>query len=1173
MHRQSWLLTFFLMGSLWLMTACQSSASAVVLTGSISTQPPPLPQCQVTANLLKLCTATSPYENLLVAGTSFTPLAHNPEGDWLQVQIPKTHYAGWIPAASPLMDCGNLDIAGLPVAATGPDANCSPTPTAAIGIGVSLTAIQPGSKNITLQIERADPNQTFFISPLRLEITDNHGKSYTFDCDISGNCAWTQLSAEMLPYQINGILKQPIDPTAAQVTLSLQIDRGETGIPYVLTWQQALTPLAATTPTPALTTNLLPVEVTSPPQFELVGALGGVMKTVFAQDKYAYAGVGLQLVSLDVSDPANPRPIGRLLLPQAPTGIYAADNYAYVAHAGGVSVINIADPATPTLAGLYATPGPAVSVAGLAGADDIFVAYQRGYDPAGRSLGSGLVGVDISTPINPVEVGHYQMPETVHDLAVASIAGRLYAYLAEEGACQPANSSWVEFTCQGQVRILSLSEPSRPVEVAVFKTDRSARKVIVRDSRAYIAQCEPAGCQNLVLDVSDPAKPRTVESALPAGIDLGQVEGVFNDYLYQVDPWQGLRIVDISNPSTPTEIGAYYPPGPTSISAVKIAGNYLYAADDIRRGLAVIDRSNPAAPVEVAFIAAEPPEKIWEIHHPYLYLGEEWSELQLVDISTPTAPLLAGFYRPPDGQRVLAVADGLAYVTTPQGWQIVDLSAPAAAPVVGAYQSTGVDSWIANAAVKSGKLYSVAYEQGWQVVNWANPAAPVAQGFVALSAGMPPFIANPYAYLATPDGLQIFDLSAPTVPVELGVYQAWGAFPKVVAVRAGLALVVVDLKLHLVDVSNPAAPWEVGVYDGLRPVDAATLAPGSTGQLYAYLYSSAGRVEVLDLSNPAVPVRLGSHTLSQIESLSVSDILVAGRYAYLYDRLSGSATVVMVDIANPAEPFEVGVYQAEGRVRAVRAVPGGVEAAVLGLDSNLHLVDLSDPAAPHEVGVYDASENIIELAVGDTTTLYLNLEAGWGRQAIQRLDIANPAAPRETGRYETNPLSGWLLANGDQLFLQAGRQMVRVVDVSDPARPVEVGAGPSIPLVTSVEQLFVAESQLFLVSQRSGNQDGESSWELQGVDVSNPAAPALVGHFTPQLPALNRVLAAADGYLYFLDRRGQLRLADLSNPASPRDASLALNFGPAGYVEAADLAGDELYLGLYELGLAIFKRP
>lgn len=971
---------------------------------------------------------------------------------------------------------------------------------------------------------------------------------------------------------------------------------------------QTLPSTAQPVPTATSVTRPTPVDVVSPPQFELVGALGGTLRTIFVQGEYALIGVGLQLVVVNVSNPANPSPVGSLLLPQGLADIYAEGDTAYVAHAGGVSIINITDPTAPSVAGVYALPGLAVGVAGVSGVDHLYVAYHRGFDDAGRNLGGGLTALDISNPPNPVEVGTYQTPTTIHDMALASTGGRLYAYLAEEDECQRANSSWVDFICQGQVRILDLSKPDHPLELTVYKTTIPVQKVAADDGRAYLAQCGPAqGCEGLVLDVSDPAQPRELNSYSPSGGDVvvagdylysdghildisdplspreigsyqfaasgfGLAEMVVGDYLYTIDPWQGLRIVDVSNPTAPAELGFYDPPGPITVGAVKRAGNYLYATDDIRRGLVAIDVSNPAMPQEAGFVAAEPPGQIWDIHPPYLYLGDEWQGLHLVDISTPAAPAVAGFYRPPDGQRVLAVADGLAYVTTPQGWQIVDLSAPAATPVVGAYQPTGANSEVVNATVKSGKLYSVAYGQGWQVVNWANPAAPVAQGFVALPAGMPPFIANQYAYLSAPDGMQIFDLSDPTAPVEVGVYQASGAFPKVVAVGAGLALVVVDLKLHLVDVSNPAAPREVGVYDGLRPVDAAALAPGPAGQLYAYLYSSSGRVEALDLSNPAAPFRLGSYTLSHTEGLSVSDMLVAGQYVYLYDRLSGSATVVMVDISNPAGPFEVGLYRAGGRVRAVRAVSGGVEVAVIDFDSNLRLVDLSDPAAPHEVGVYDAVENIIELAVADTATLYLNLEAGLGRQVMQRLDISNPAAPQETGRYETDSLSGGVVAHGGQLFLQASRQMIRVVDVSDPARPVEVGASP-IPLAASIEQLFAAAGRLYLVAQQSGGPNSEPTWELQVIDASNPAAPTVSGSFAPELPALYRVLAAAAGDLYFVDRQGQLRLADVANPAAPRDAVTALNFGSAGYVKAAELADDELYLGLNELGLAIFRRP
>lgn len=195
-------------------------------------------QCKVIADLLNVCTS-SPYENLFVRGMIFTPLARNIDGTWLQVQVQGTDQVGWVSPDSKLVDCGNLNVDSLPITnSSSTKTVCSSTPTTSIGVIARVTAIQPGSKNVSLQIQDANEHHTFFISLLRLSITDSNGNTYEFDCDIVNNCAWHQLSSGELPYQIDGILKQPIAPGAIQITLSLSIDRGETGTPYLLTWQQ-----------------------------------------------------------------------------------------------------------------------------------------------------------------------------------------------------------------------------------------------------------------------------------------------------------------------------------------------------------------------------------------------------------------------------------------------------------------------------------------------------------------------------------------------------------------------------------------------------------------------------------------------------------------------------------------------------------------------------------------------------------------------------------------------------------------------------------------------------------------------------------------------------------------------------------------------------------------------
>jgi hypothetical protein len=196
--------------------------------------------CRVITDLLSLC-PPSPYENLLVNDTMLTPQGRNSAGTWLQVQPDGSQLVGWVPADPKLVDCGHLEVAGLPIIESSyPATTCSPSPATSIGVVVSATAIQPGSQQAEFTIQRADEGHTFFISLERVSIADDRGRTYAFDCDLVNNCAWHPLASDKLPYRIDGTLKQPIDPTATQVTIIVKVDRAETGIPYFLIWQQGL---------------------------------------------------------------------------------------------------------------------------------------------------------------------------------------------------------------------------------------------------------------------------------------------------------------------------------------------------------------------------------------------------------------------------------------------------------------------------------------------------------------------------------------------------------------------------------------------------------------------------------------------------------------------------------------------------------------------------------------------------------------------------------------------------------------------------------------------------------------------------------------------------------------------------------------------------------------------
>ena len=115
--------------------------------------------------------------------------------------------------------------------------------------------------------------------------------------------------------------------------------------------------------------------------------------------------------------------------------------------------------------------------------------------------------------------------------------------------------------------------------------------VDVQGQYAYVG----IGPRLTVLDVSDPTRPAVVgqSNVLPYTVRDIHIAG---HYAYVIVWYSGLRIIDISDPAIPIEVGAYQPPG--FAEAVYVAGHYAYVAAQTA-GLRVIDVSDPAAPVEV----------------------------------------------------------------------------------------------------------------------------------------------------------------------------------------------------------------------------------------------------------------------------------------------------------------------------------------------------------------------------------------------------------------------------------------------------------------------------------------------------------------------------------------------------------------------------------------------
>ncbi len=221
-----------------------------------------------------------------------------------------------------------------------------------------------------------------------------------------------------------------------------------------------------------------------------------------------------------------------------------------------------------------------------------------------------------------------------------------------------------------------------------------------------------------------------------------------------------------------------------------------------------------------------------------------------------------------------------------------------------------------------------------------------------------------------------------------------------------------------VDVSNPAAPAEVGFYPEIFP-DAVTgvVVVENT----AYVANSSKGLEVLDVSNPANPVKLG-----QNYAHVALGVAVAGGYAYV---AAGNDGLVVLDVTNPSNPLMAVNLDTPGTALRVK-VTGGY--AYVADSYSLRVINISDPTNPVEVGAFDPTDDVLGM---DVAGGYAYVAAG-GNMIV--LDVSNPAAPTEVAQFNPPGYAKNVIVIGDLAYIADTQNGLRVVDVSNPAAPVEV---------------------------------------------------------------------------------------------------------------------------------------
>jgi hypothetical protein len=428
-------------------------------------------------------------------------------------------------------------------------------------------------------------------------------------------------------------------------------------------------------------------------------------------------------------------------------------------------------------------------------------------------------------------------------------------------------------------------------------------------------------------------------------------------------------------------------------------------------GLRILDVTDPAAPVEVGRLALPGNAQgiALGLHHAYIAAGA--AGLRIVNISEPRRPaeVAASIKHNPEDAYDVVVSEDYAYVADravsngeerilPGGLRIVNIRTPRRPVAMGKVKGS---AWSVD--VTHGYVYVADFDEesgdtsSFDIVNIFSPAAPKR----IASFSIPPridsrIVAKDGALYTIDDRLRQFDLTDPhepqlgwSLPLPTDTYFA-GELTGL-ALRESLAFVGGGTAgLHLVDLADPAFPHLITTLPG-EAYDIATI-----GKL-VFVSKLYGGIRIVDVSNPSKPGVVGAIK----GKWSVSDMQAVGDYLYVANyAYPDSSALLIYDIHDPARPvltssFDVGQEE-----------PGHVEVAghyaYLGIgtiDPLLMIVDISTPSKPKKVSELAVSPAHISDMRLSGTTLYLTLPAipGGGLRAI---DVSDPANPRLKGEYQ-----------------------------------------------------------------------------------------------------------------------------------------------------------------------------
>ena len=272
--------------------------------------------------------------------------------------------------------------------------------------------------------------------------------------------------------------------------------------------------------------------------------------------------------------------------------------------------------------------------------------------------------------------------------------------------------------------------------------------------------------QKATVELISSISPPTIADTIPI-IDGERYVTVYENYLFIVNFWSGVQIIDIHDVNNPAKIG--FLRTKDMVYHATAYDNKLFVSNDAE-GVIVFDISNIRQPVKIAQIKTPSNAYRTDVNLPYLYVALGSGGFCILDISDLQNPRTLNLEIPDNWVWSVKQRDNKLYVGAKQGGLLIyDISDP------------------------ENISQLTQYKTGNQVLQFQ--------------------LEDNLAYIANgPGGLLILDLSAPTLLKKVGEYTTRG-FSQHVFKSGNYAYVSNrELGLLIINVADPTHPYLEGQY-------------------------------------------------------------------------------------------------------------------------------------------------------------------------------------------------------------------------------------------------------------------------------------------------------------------------------------------------------------------------